>query len=44
MKLWLLGERERRGSVERTLPLRVDADAVLAALQEGEECTRLDPC
>ena len=44
MKLWLLGERERRGSVERTLPLRVDADAVLAALQEGKECTRLDPC
>ena len=30
MKLWLLGDVGRRGQVERTVPLPVDGDLVLA--------------
>lgn len=43
MKLWLLGDEARRGRPERTLPLRVDGAAVLAALEESLTVTTLVP-
>lgn len=41
MKLWLLGDRNRRGRIDRTLKVDVRADATLAALVEPSRCTRL---
>ena len=41
MKLWLLGDKERRGQTERTRPIAVDPEAVMTALEETEACTRL---
>ena len=43
MKLWLLGDQARRGRIERTLPLEVDAEAVTAALEETVAVTHLEP-
>ena len=43
MKLWLLGDEERRGRAERTRPILVDPEATLAALTEAQACTRIEP-
>lgn len=42
MKLWLLGDTARRGQIERTIPLPVDKDHVLKALEEPLQCTHLE--
>ena len=42
MKLWLLGDRARRGQAERTLPLRVDRERTLEALTQARACTRFE--
>ena len=42
MKLWLLGDRARRGREDRTLKLAVDGEALQRALNEAAQCTKLE--
>jgi hypothetical protein len=42
MKLWLLGDRARRGQLERTLKVGVDGESVQRALEQTKQCTRIE--
>ena len=42
MKLWLLGDARRRGQVERTVPLQVDA-VISEALEQELAVTTIEP-